>query len=137
MQQPSWSSSSMWRGWQGRAMTWLHTRVGCTQSRSGILHLSFPPPVSRNCSPLGQNALLQERLSALRSSPVVVWFHGEWQKLLGPAVWITPCGDFLQPIFQIGGIGELGSVPTHSNCTFCIRFCSFLMFPHVSSPFST
>ena len=41
--------------------------------------------------------------------------------LLGPAVWITPCGDFLQLTFQIGGIGKLGSVPTHSNFTCTVQ----------------
>ena len=40
----------MWRGWQGRAKAWLHTRVGRTQSGSGIPHLSSPLPVNLTCS---------------------------------------------------------------------------------------
>ena len=56
-QQLSWSSSSMWRGSQGRATTWLHTRVGCTQLRLGTPPLSSPQPVNLNCSLLWSRCL--------------------------------------------------------------------------------
>jgi hypothetical protein len=47
-QQRAWSSSSIWRGWQGRATTWPHTRVGCTQLRLGTPPLPSPQPVSQS-----------------------------------------------------------------------------------------
>jgi hypothetical protein len=55
----------MWRGRQGRAKTWLHTHVGCTQSRLGTLLLSPPLPVNLNCSLLWSKCLAAREIASV------------------------------------------------------------------------
>ena len=67
MQRLSWSSSSIWRGWHGRALTWRHTLAGCMQLRLGTPLSFFSEPVSRNGSLLWSRCLaVRETLSVVR-----------------------------------------------------------------------
>ena len=66
-QRLSWSSSSIWRGWHGRALTWRHTLAGCMQLRLGTPLSFFSEPVSQNCSLLWSRCLaVREALSVAR-----------------------------------------------------------------------